>query len=131
MHGMMHNKLLGVVSSNRSSVFAGLSALPAACLGTAGCVDASERIATSLTRYGLDPNQAQCVGERLEANLSLGQLRQLGRAARAYNQGDTTPGRLTAGDLIRVSSRIEDVKVPLEVGKAAGRCGVLTGAAGL
>jgi hypothetical protein len=92
-----------------------------------GCVNPSERIASSLTRYGLDQGQAQCVGDRLEANLSIGQLQQHRRAARAYNEGDTTPGRLTVADLIRVSSRIEDVKVPIEVGKAAAGCGVLTG----
>lgn len=94
----------------------------------AGCVNPSEKIATSLTAYGLDGVQAQCVGERLERNLSIGQLQELGRAARAYGEGDTTPGRLTVSDLIRVASRFENAKVPLEVGKAAAGCGVLTGA---
>lgn len=94
---------------------------------TGACVDPSTTIASSLGRYGLDQRQAQCVGDRLEANLSIGQLQQLGRAARAVNAGDTTPGRLTSADLIRVASRIEDVRVPLEVGKAAAGCGVLAG----
>lgn len=93
----------------------------------AGCVNPSEKIATGLTRYGLDRTQARCVGDRLERNLSIGQLQQLGRAARAVNEGDTTPGRLTISDFIRVSSRFENPKVPIEVGKAAAGCGVLTG----
>jgi hypothetical protein len=68
----------------------------------------------------------QCVGDRLEANLSLGQLQQLGRAAKASREGDTTPGRLTASDFVRVSGQVKDPKVPLEVGKAAAACGILT-----
>ena len=90
-----------------------------------GCASPSTRIATALTRYGLDPVQSLCVGDRLEANLSIGQLQQLGRAARAVNEGDTTPGRLTSSDLLRVSTQIDDVKVPVEVAKAAAGCGVV------
>lgn len=51
----------------------------------------------------LGSQQATCVGDRLEANLSLGQVQQLGRAARAYGKDDKTPGRLTAEDLVRVA----------------------------
>lgn len=93
----------------------------------AGCVNPSERIATSLTASGLEAGQAQCIGDRLERNLSIGQLQELGRAARAYNEDDPSPGRLTASDLVRVASRFENAKVPIEVGKAAAGCGVLTG----
>lgn len=98
-------------------------------IGLVGCVSPSEKIATGLVRYGLDDRQAQCVDDRLEANLSIGQLQQLGRAARAVNGGDATPGRPTIGDLIRVSSQVKDTKVPIEVTKAAAGCGVLTGPA--
>lgn len=94
-----------------------------------GCADPSTRIASALSAYGLDAGQAQCVGDRLERNLSVGQLQQLARAARAYSKGDTTPGRPTLSDLIRVSSQFESAEVPIEVGKAAAGCGVLTGAA--
>jgi hypothetical protein len=96
----------------------------------AACVNPSAKIATELTRYGLDAGQSRCVGDRLEANLSVGQLQELGRAARALKEGDSTPGRLTASDLLRVAARLEDPKVPLEVAKAASGCGVLAGAAG-
>lgn len=95
-------------------------------LAIAGCVNPSEKIATSLEGYGFQPAQSQCVGDRLEANLSLGQLQQLGRAARASRDGDTTPGRLTASDFVRVSGQVKDPKVPFEVAKAAAACGILT-----
>jgi hypothetical protein len=48
------------------------------------------------------------------------------RAAKASREGDTPPGRLTASDLVRVSGQVKDPKVPLEVGKAAAACGILT-----
>jgi hypothetical protein len=95
----------------------------------AGCVNPSAKIASSLQDYGFQQGQAQCVGDRLEANLSLGQLQQLGRAARASREGDTTPGVLTVGDFIRVAGQVKDPKVPLEVGKAAAGCGIVTGSA--
>ncbi len=97
-------------------------------LGLGGCVDASSRIATELTRYGLDARQSQCVGERLERSLSIAQLRQLRDAARAVNRGDSSPGRLTASDLLRVASRISDARVPIEVARAAGGCGIVASA---
>ena len=102
----------------------------AAVLGLAACASPSARIATELTRYGLDATQSQCVGDRLEANLSIGQLQELGRAARALKGDDDTPGRLTSGDLLRVASRLEDPAVPIEVAKAAAGCGVVAGALG-
>jgi hypothetical protein len=101
-------------------------AVAAAALSVGGCVNPSAKIATSLERYGFQPAQSECVGDRLEANLSIGQLQQLGRAARASKEGDTTPGRLTVGDFIRVAGQVKDPKVPLEVGKAAAACGILT-----
>jgi len=105
---------------------AGLAVVGIAMLSLAACVNPSAKIATSLEGYGFQPAQSQCVGDRLEANLSLGQLQQLGRAAKASREGDTTPGRLTASDFIRVSGQVKDPKVPLEVGKAAAACGILT-----
>lgn len=97
-------------------------------LAAAGCVDPSARIASSLEGYGFAPDQSQCVGDRLEKNLSIGQLQQLGRAARAAREGDTTPGRLTVGDFLRVAGQVKDPKVPLEVTKAAAGCGIVTSA---
>ncbi|WP_312487662.1 hypothetical protein [Sphingomonas sp.] len=88
------------------------------------CTAPSTRIATGLGRYGLDSQRSACVGQRLERNLSLGQLSQLGKAAAAYRRDDADPGRLTAGDLIRVAGEIKDPRIALEVGKAAAGCGV-------
>ena len=92
----------------------------------AGCVNPSAKIATSLEGYGFQPAQSQCVGDRLEASLSIGQLQQLGRAARATREGDTTPGRLTASDFLRVAGQVKDPKVALEVARASAGCGILT-----
>lgn len=112
---------------NRTSIrLAGALVAGTATLATAGCVDPSAKIATSLADYGFQPAQSHCVGDRLEANLSIGQLQQLGRAARAAREGDMTPGRLTVGDFIRVAGQVKDPKVPIEVGKAAASCGLLT-----
>ena len=105
---------------------AGILGVGIGMLSLAACVNPSAKIATSLEGYGFQPAQSQCVGDRLEANLSLGQLQQLGRAAKASRQGDTTPGRLTVSDFVRASGQVEDPKVPLEVGKAAAACGILT-----
>lgn len=90
-----------------------------------GCAAPATRISTGLQRYGLDASRADCVGQRLQANLSLGQLQHLGKAAAAYKQGDTTPGVLTPSDLIRVATALHDPAIALEVGKAAAGCGVL------
>lgn len=107
----------------------GLVVAGSATFAVAGCVDPSAKIATSLEGYGFQPAQSQCVGDRLEANLSLGQLQQLGRAARATREGDTTPGRLTVSDFVRAAGQVKDPKVAIEVGKAAAGCGILTGPA--
>jgi hypothetical protein len=87
-----------------------------------GCVDTSERISTELARAGLDQQRADCVGQSLERDLSLDQLRQLANAAKAYRRDDSTPGVLTGSDLLRVSAQVSDPAVPLAVAKAAGRC---------
>lgn len=91
----------------------------------AGCAAPATRISTGLQRYGLDAQRSDCVGTRLQGDLSLGQLQQLGRAAAAYRKGDTTPGVLTAGDLHRVAGELKDPAIALAVGKAAAGCGVL------
>lgn len=119
---MTRNMLARAVQTTASGMVA---------LAVTACVNPSAKIATSLEGYGFQPAQSQCVGDRLEANLSIGQLQQLGRAARASREGDTTPGRLTTGDFIRVAGQVKDPKVPIEVGKAAAACGILADAAGL
>lgn len=107
---------------NRKSVMLGSMML---LMGIAGCVAPSARISTGLQRYGIDRSRADCVGEKLEARLTIGQLQQLGKAAEAYRNGDVTPGVLTVSDLIRVATELRDPTITLEVGKAAVGCGVL------
>lgn len=94
-------------------------------LSLSACAAPATRISTGLQRYGLDEARADCVGTRLQSDLSLGQLQRLGRAAAAYRQGDTTPGTLTAGDLLRVAGELKDPAIAVSVGKAAAGCGVL------
>ena len=94
-------------------------------LTLSACAAPAMRISTGLQRYGLDAERSDCVGTRLQADLSLGQLQQLGRAAAAYGKGDTTPGVLTVSDLLRVAGELKDPAIALAVGKAAAGCGVL------
>jgi len=93
--------------------------------GLAACAAPATRISTGLQRYGLDTQRADCVGSRLQGDLSLGQLQQLGNAAAAYRKDDATPGSLTVGDLVRVAGEIRDPAIAVAVGKAAAGCGVL------
>jgi hypothetical protein len=96
------------------------------CAGAAaaGCVNVSGTIAGELTRYGLDQNRAQCMGDRLARDLRPDQLRELAAAARAYGRDDPNPGRLTVADLVRVSGELRDAGVPIAVGRAAAGCGL-------
>ena len=94
-------------------------------LALTACAAPATRISTGLQRYGLDAERSDCVGTRLQSDLSLGQLQKLGRAAAAYRKGDTTPGVLTVSDLLRVAGELKDPAIALAVGKAAAGCGVL------
>ncbi len=106
-----------------------MKTLTAALLGAlalTACAAPATRISTGLQRYGLDAQRADCVGTRLQGDLSIGQLQQLGRAAAAYRKGDTDPGVLSAGDLLRVASELRDPAIALAMGRAAAGCGVLS-----
>ena len=103
-------------------------ALAVTALGALGaCATPAARISTALQERGLDAQRADCVGDRLDANLSVSQLLQLRRATEAYSAlGDTSPGRLTTSDLVRVAANLGDVRVPLEVGRAVAACDLLS-----
>ena len=98
--------------------------LMCALVGIAGCATPASRIATELERYGLDAQRAECVGQRLERDLTTRQLRELAASARAFAQHDSTPDRLTASDLLRVAGSVRDPAVPITVFRAATGCGV-------
>jgi hypothetical protein len=105
-----------------------MKAISILVLGTgllAACAAPATRISTGLQRYGLDPARADCVGTRLQGELSIGQLQQLGRGAAAYRKDDADPGTLTAADLLRVAGEIRDPAIVLAVGKAAAACNVV------
>lgn len=119
------------MTETKRRVIAGTALLVVTASVAVSCASPSSRIANGLSEYGLSEGPARCMGDRLQSRLSLGQLQQLGRAARAFGQNDTTPGRLTASDLIRASTQVQDVKVPLEVTKAAASCGALKEAVGV
>lgn len=93
-------------------------------LALSACAAPTTRISTGLQQYGLDEPRADCVGTRLQADLSLSQLQQLSRAAAAYRK-DPNPGVLTVGDLVRVAGELKDPAIALSLGKAAAGCGVL------
>jgi len=100
--------------------------LVALVLSTAACAATPKaQIADTLTRYGIERTQAECVGGDLQANLSIAQLTELARAANAYRSNDPDPARLTVNDLLRVSSEIKDPAIPLAVARAGGRCGLV------
>ena len=109
----------------------GLSSLAGTSLAVASCASPSDRIASGLGSYGLSEGPARCMGDRLQSRLKLGQLQQLGRAAETFRKNQAPGGRLGASDLIRAGSQVNDVKVPLEVTKAAVACGALREAAGV
>ena len=100
----------------------------ASLLALSACATPRERIADALVGYGIAPDKAQCVGNRLEDRLSIGQLQELARLARAYRENDPDPRALTPADLLRVASQVQDARVPIEVGKAAANCGLVAGA---
>lgn len=96
----------------------------AAVAALSACATPSERISDALIGYGIDERQAVCVGERLQRNLSTGQLQELARLARTYRENDPNPDKLSVNDLLRVAGQVQDPRVPLEVAKAAGNCGL-------
>lgn len=98
---------------------------PSTSNSVSACASPSMRISNGLQRYGLDGARADCDGNHLEASLLISQLKQLGRAAQVYNDGDQMPCRLNASDLLRSDAQVNDRKVPLEVVKATAICGVL------
>jgi hypothetical protein len=99
--------------------------VPLCIIGSiAACARPADRIANELARYGLDQGRAQCIGQRLESELSVNQLRELAGVVRAYGSNDSTPGRLTVSDLASVAASVRDPRVPITVARAATSCGV-------
>jgi hypothetical protein len=90
----------------------------------AACARPSDRIANQLQRYGLDTQRSQCVGQRLERDLTIDQLRQLAAAAKSYQATGRSPGQLTAADLMQVAGNVRDPAVAIAVVSAGTGCGL-------
>jgi len=84
---------------------------------------------TQFIRYGLNVNQARCMGERIGESLSPRQLRLFARAAGALRQGTGHPAPLTPGDLLWVANTMGDGAVPRALERADTACGVSAAAA--
>jgi hypothetical protein len=80
-------------------------------------------VAPQLARYGLDPDQSQCVGARLSKELTVRQMRQLAEMVREGRQG-VEPGRLTPFDLSWYASQVKDPKIPAALNEAIEGCGL-------
>lgn len=100
-----------------------LSPLLAPVIFVSGCARSADRIAASLQRCGLDDAQPVCIGTHLEKNMTLGQLRQLGHAGRQLARAQN--GDIGPDDLMRAAGKVDDIKVRVEVAKAAGSCSLL------
>lgn len=86
--------------------------------------DREDVLGPQLARFGLSPQEAQCVSQRLSRRLSLGRLRALEIRARAVRQGLSDPARLTMNDLIIAANGLNDPEVRGELDHAASTCGV-------
>ncbi|HEX8469318.1 MAG TPA: hypothetical protein VF620_16100 [Allosphingosinicella sp.] len=107
----------------------GLALLPLCLL--AGCAGyaadywkpKNNLIAPQLPRYSITAAQSRCVGERLTANLSVWQLRQLADIARRLVPKAGNP--LAPRDLAYVAGLVQDPKVGPEVKATLDSCGAL------
>ncbi|MDE2434839.1 MAG: hypothetical protein KGM49_01135 [Sphingomonadales bacterium] len=90
-------------------------------LTLSACTASRYQISDALMRYGLSENKATCAAEFLRGHLSTAQVGRLAKAARYYDTG----GRLTFGDLVRVTGTIHDSQTTLQVGAAALACGLV------
>jgi hypothetical protein len=107
----------------RYAIMRSLTTLGSAAL-LASCASPEARIADALQQRGLDAPRAQCIGARLQRDLSVTQLRQLAAAARTYDAGPGSSGNITAQDLGHIAAQVPDPAVPLALFSAARGCGI-------
>lgn len=84
----------------------------------AACATPADKITAALTDYGLPAKQARCMGERLEAKLSLAQLKRLSDLAR-QNRGQ---GRVSVNQIADQLDREGDPKLVSAVAGAGIAC---------
>lgn len=85
----------------------------------AACATPSQRITAKLTEYGVPPRQAQCMGDRLQANLDSGQLRRLGEIG-ALNRDRM--GRMSVNDIAATLNKPGDEALVAEVIRSGISC---------
>lgn len=81
-------------------------------------------IQPQLTRFGYSGEQAQCMGQRLSATMSVWQLRQLESVARLMPAQRFGRAALAPIDLVEVAAVVEDRRVRPAVAAAIEACGV-------
>jgi len=109
-----------------------ISVLPIALL--AGCAGnaldytkpKASIIAPELERYALAPAQQRCLADTLGKSLTVLQLRKLARLAGVGPPKGSGAAKLSVRDFMWRAAQVRDVKVPLEVARAADSCSVTT-----
>lgn len=85
----------------------------------ASCATPSQRISAKLTEYGVPPRQAQCMGDRLEANLNNRQLQRLGEIGRLNRD---RMGRMSVNDIVATLNKPGDEALVAEVVRSGISC---------
>ena len=107
-----------------------LALLPALLLGAcAGQVrdfvgPVSNTTSPQLLRFGLDLDQARCVGTRLGDNLRPRQLRMFARSMSGVRNGWFEPGRLTLRDLAYLAAHSADLALAPALERATAACNI-------
>jgi hypothetical protein len=93
--------------------------LLAALAVLAACATPSQKITAKLTEYGVPAPQARCMGDRLQARLSVGQLRRLGEIGRLNRD---RMGRMTVNDIAATLNKPGDEALVAEVVRSGISC---------
>jgi hypothetical protein len=85
----------------------------------AACATPSQRITAKLTEYGVPPTQARCMGDRLQARLSTGQLQRLGEIGRLNRD---RVGRMNVSEIAATLNQPGDEALVGEVVRSGISC---------
>jgi hypothetical protein len=85
----------------------------------AACATPSQQITKKLTEYGVPPNQARCMGDRLQSRLSVSQLQRLGEIGRLNRD---RLGRMSVNDIAATLNKPGDEVLVAEVVKSGISC---------
>lgn len=96
-----------------------LSLAFAALATLAACATPSQRITAKLTEYGVPPRQAQCMGDRLEANLDRSQLARLVEIGKLNRD---RMGRMSVNDIAATLNKPGDEALVAEVVRSGISC---------